>query len=473
VRVPYIPQPVRDAIRNEIKEEILAQARSEQWAAPASSGVSGAAEWTDRIRIDGDLRVREQRDHYGGQNPSPQDFLLASLGGATRAADLSAGTAAGLPLANTEDDRDRLRLRARLAFTAKISDSVSAGLRLATGSSSDRVSTNQTLGQNANRYAFLLDRAYIRLEPTHWLSVTAGRMANPWFATDLQWSENLSFEGVSGTVRWPAMGARRLEPFATLGYFPIRENAPPRQARALVGGQAGVQWDGERTRLRLGLAQYQYSHLEGRVDGDYDASLGAGRSYGQYEYEAGLRQRGNTLFLTNNPLEVAAGLTPDRFKWGLASRFKPLALTAAAQFSHFAPVVLQASAEFVKNTAFDRKEIAARTGLQLTDGSDRGLMLRLTLGAEEVRERGQWQAQIGYRRVGSDAVLDAFTDSDLGLGGTNLSGVTAGFLYGLDRQVSLGVRLISGRALDSMTVQPSLKSKYSIDSLQVDLNARF
>ena len=31
-------------------------------------------------------------------------------------------------------------------------------------------------------------------------------------------------------------------------------------------------------------------------------------------------------------LEVAAGLTPDRFKWGLASRFKPLALTMAGGY---------------------------------------------------------------------------------------------------------------------------------------------
>ncbi len=476
VRVPYVPKPVRDAIRNEIKEEIIAQARAEQWGAPAAGGATAAAEWTDRLKIEGDLRVRHQRDAYGKDNPAPEDFLLASLNGSTRAADLAAGTAAGLPLANTEDDRSRLRLRARLAFSAKISDSVSAGLRLATGSASDRVSTNQTLGQNGNRYQFLLDRAFIRMEPLNGLSVSAGRIPNPWFATDLQWSENLNFEGIAGTWRWPAVGARTIEPFITAGWFPLRESAPPRSGRSLTGAQAGVQWEGGRTRLRVGLAQYTYHHLEGRVDGDYDATLGAGRSYGQFEYEAGLRQRGNTLFLTNNQAEAtrfASGVTPDLFRWGLASKFAPRALTVAAELSHFAPVVVLLSGEVVKNAAFDRAEILARTGLQVSDGSDAGFSLRATVGAAEVRERGQWQAQVAYRKVGSDAVLDAFTDGDLGLGGTNLSGFSAGFVYGVDRNVNLGVRYLSAKQLDSMAVQPVGKNKYAIDSLQVDLNARF
>ena len=73
----------------------------------------------------------------------------------------------------------------------------------------------------------------------------------------------------------------------------------------------------------------------------------------------------------------------------------------------------------------------------------------------------------------SDAVLDAFTDSDLGLGGTNLMGYTLGLLYGLDRGTTFGVRYLSARTLDSPTVRPAAKDKYAIDVLQVDLNVRF
>jgi hypothetical protein len=471
VRVAYVPQVVRDSIRNEVKEEVVAQMRAEAWG---NSTPSPVPEWTDKIKIEGDVRVRGQSDRPSTTNPSPDEFLLASLGGTTRAADLAAGTAAGLPVSNTQEDRARLRLRARLGIAAKVNDSTSVGLRLATGAANDRVSTNQTLGQNFNRYQFLLDRAFIHYEPIDGGSLTLGRMANPWFGTDLQWSDNLSFEGISAHYQRKSQGSGSIEPFGTLGWFPIRESAPPRGGRSLAGVQGGFQWQpSANNRLKFGLAQYFYSHMEGRVDPDYDKVLGAGRSYGQYEYEAGLRQKGNTLFLTNNPNEVAAGLTPDKFRWGLASRLRPLALTVAAEFSAFAPAVVLLSAEAVKNTAYSRTEIENRTGVKLSDGSGTGLTLRAVVGAVDVRNRGDWQASMSFRRVGSDAVLDAFTDGDLGGGGTNLSGYTLGFMWGLDRGSNLNVRYLSSRSLDSMTLRTAVKDKYAVDALMVDFNVRF
>ena len=56
-RVPFVPQVVRDQIRNELREEIVARARAERWGVP-----NATAEWTDRILISGDLRVRGQAD---------------------------------------------------------------------------------------------------------------------------------------------------------------------------------------------------------------------------------------------------------------------------------------------------------------------------------------------------------------------------------------------------------------------------
>jgi len=469
VRVPFVPQVVRDQIRNEVREEVLARARIERW------GVPGAiAEWTDRITIEGDLRLRAQGDRPAPDNPSPQDFLAASLSGVTRAVDFAAGTALGLPTANTQEDRDRLRLRARLGVLAKINDQTTAGLRLATGSASDRVSTNQTLGQNFNRYQFLLDRAFLKFDPAEWLSLTGGRMPNPWFSTDMVWNENLNFEGVAAAFRMPANNLATLTPFATVGYFPVRESAAPRRGRSIAGGQIGVNWDPSTlTRVRLGLAYYEFSGFEGRIDTDFDAIGGAGRSYGQFEYEAGLRQRGNTLFLTNSPLELQAGLTPDKARWGLASRFKPVALTAAAEFSHFAPVVVGLSSEVVRNYGYKRQEIIDRTGVFLDDARVFGVQGRATIGSQQVRNAGDWQFSLGYRWLGSDAVPDAFVDSDLGLGGTNLRGFTLGMSYGLARDTTLQARYLSARTISSPTVQVPLRHRYAIDSWQVDLHVRF
>jgi hypothetical protein len=472
VRVPYVPQVVRDQIRNEVREEVIARARTERWGVP-----NATAEWTDRIAIEGDLRVRLQQDKYGRDNPSPLELLDAAARGLTRVPDLAAGDSTNLPLANTQDDRQRLRLRARLAFNARISEGVTAGLRLATGSASDRVSTNQTLGQNFNRYQFLLDRAFIRLEPSDGLSLSAGRIANPWFSTDLVWSDNLSFDGVSAGWQLPSTSNAKFRPYATLGWFPVRDGQPPRRGRHIVGAQVGAQWDwSPQTRIKFGLAQYDFKNFEGQVDPDFVFGEGPGRSYGQYEYEAGLRQRGNSLFLTNNPLQIAAaGFGADDLMWGLAARFRPVAVTVAAQFSHFAPTFIGVSAELVRNSAYNRQAIGDGKGVWLDDARVFGVGLRVTVGAAEVRNRGDWQASLGYRWLGSDAVPDAFVDSDLGGGGTNVRGVSLGLVYGIARDSSLSLRYLSGGTISSPTVRPTLatRDRFSVDSLQVDMHVRF
>jgi hypothetical protein len=470
-RVPFVPQVVRDQIRNELREEIVARARAERWGVP-----NATAEWTDRIIIAGDLRVRGQADLYDDQNPSPLDFVTGAAATlTTRAPDFASASSVGLPTANTLVDRNRSRVRARLGVMARVNEWVTGGLRLATGSATDRVSTNQTLGQNFNKYAFLVDQAYLRLTPREWVSASVGRIPNPWFSTDLVWNESLSFEGASVTVRRPDLGSQTLLPFATVGYFPVREGAPPRRGRGLLGAQVGLQWEAsELTRLRVGYARYRFRYFEGQIDGDYSAVTGPGASYGQYEYEAGLRQRGNTLFLTNNPLEIAAGLTLDRARWGLASRFEPWTLTMAVQWSHFAPVFIGLTGEVVRNEGFGRDEIAHRTGgLYLDDARDYGFGFRLTVGAQEVRDAQAWQATLGYRWLGSDAVPDAFVDSDIGLGGTNVRGVVLGFSYGLARDTVLGARWISGRTISSPTVRNGLGDRFAADSFQVDLNVRY
>ncbi len=471
VRVPFVPQVVREQIRSEIREEVIARARAERWGVP-----NATAEWTDRLVLSGDLRVRGQGDLYDDENLTPLEFVTASAATlATRAPDLAAATAAGMPTANTQVNRNRSRVRARLGFTAQVNDWVVGGLRLATGSATDRVSTNQTLGQNFNKYSLLVDHAYIRLSPVEWATATAGRMPNPWFSTDLVWNESLAFEGAALSLRRPAAPNARWLPFATFGYFPVRESAPPRRGRGIIGAQVGVQWEAtELTRVRVGLARYRFRYFEGQIDGDYSAVNGPGASYGQYEYEAGLRQRGNTLFLTNNPLEVAAGLTLDRARWGLASRFEPWSLTVAAQWSHFAPVFIGLTGEVVRNEAYDRTEIALRTGgLYLDDARIFGVGGRLTIGAQEVRNRGDWQVAMAYRWLGSDAVPDAFVDSDIGLGGTNVRGLSLGVNVGLARDTALAARWISGRTISSPTVRNGEGDRFGVDSLQVDLNVRY
>ena len=484
VRVPYIPQVVRDQIRDEIKQEVLAEAKEDRWAAP-----NAIPSWLSRIQWEGDIRVRYQADRFADDNTALSQYVnAAGIAAATgiptrsgstdpyltRYAGATDQSSNGFATGNVMDDVNRWRLRARLGLLARLSNSVSAGVRLSTGNTSDRVSTNQTLGDNFNKYEIVLDRAYINYSPWDWLKVTGGRMPNPWFNTDLVWDDDLNFDGVAATADLPLNGGR-VTPFVTAGWFPIRTDAPnAHDERSLQGVQLGLNLvPSDQLRMRFGVARYDYKNVEGRPDSAYDAVNGALPSYGQYAYESGFRAKGNTLFTTNsaNDPNSNPSLVGAKPQWGLASRFEPVSLTASADISSFDPVHVMLSAEYVRNLGFDRDEIHRRTGLRLQDGSDSAYLMRVAVGMPSVKEKGDWNASFTYRRVGSDAVLDAFTDSDFGLGGTNMKGYTIGLAYGLDTRTSIGLKYNAARTIDSPTLIDG--EQFGVDSLQLDLAVRF
>ena len=88
-----------------------------------------------------------------------------------------------------------------LGMGIKVADDWTAGLRLTTGNTTAPVSTNQTLGNSFNKYTVVFDQAYLKYDPYRWLSVSGGRIPNPWFSTDLVWDDDLNFEGVAATLQ--------------------------------------------------------------------------------------------------------------------------------------------------------------------------------------------------------------------------------------------------------------------------------
>jgi hypothetical protein len=489
VRVQYVPEHVKNEIREQIKQEVLAQAKTERWAEP-----NAIPSWLDSIKWEGDLRLRYQVDDFASGNTKPMNsdgasgyvwdsyedlmavsgFSAVDPNAMTRAADFAKVNSKGEPTGNTTEKRERFRLRARLGMLAKVSESWSGGIRLATGSATDRVSTNQTLGQDWNKYTLTVDRAYLKYDPVEWLTISGGRIPNPWFSTDLVWDEDLNFEGMAATWK-PVLDNGAIKPFLTVGAFPLKEENPPASSgRWMHGVQAGAQWDlSSDTRLKFGLAWYGFKDFEGRVESDDSLDLlgsfePVSANYGQYEYSSKLRQKGNTLFRTNASLD--AGNTS---YWGLASKFRPINLTASVDLAHFDPVHVILTADWVRNTAFDRNEIATRTQgrVNLSDGDDKGYQYKLTVGMPKLKEARDWQVSMAYRYLGSDAVVDAFTDSDFGGGGTNLKGYTLGLQYAVDRNAVVGLRWLSADQIDSFA--PSADYKFSLDVLQADVNVRF
>lgn len=437
VRVPYVPQIVRNEIKDELRQELLAQAKSERWGEPGA-----LPSWLSRISLYGDLRVRHEKDYFASDNDIPVNFP-------------------GQNINNTQSQRAQFRLRARLGVKAKITDWVSGGLRLATGSATNPVSTNQTLGNFNNKNAILVDQAYIKLDPYNWLSLSGGKIPNPFFGTDLVWDPDLNFDGVAATLKPRFTDATN--GYFVAGIFPVQEIAPTpltlAQNKWLYGYQGGIEWASpNNSKAKIGVGLYRYSHVEGIPNTGVAGSPEAHR----YDATAPLfSQKGNSLF------DIAVAGDPTQY--ALLSKFKELNLTASYDLASFDPVHVVLTGDFVKNIGFDRNEILARTGVQDYVPKTKGYTASVTVGMTNMEKLGDWQVFGAYKYLERDAVLDAYTDSDFHLGGTNAKGYILGGSYGLDKNTWLSLRWLSANQIDGLYTG----QKLGIDVLQLDLNAKF
>ena len=93
------------------------------------------------------------------------------------------------------------------------------------------------------------------------------------------------------------------------------------------------------------------------------------------------------------------------------------------------------SADYAKNIGFNLNDIQAQYKtiygagspfVPLSSASSTGWQVRADLGWPKVDVKGNWSVFTMYKYLGSDAVLDAFTDSDFHLGGTNVKGWVIG-----------------------------------------------
>lgn len=467
VRVPYVPEAVRSQMREQITADVLASTRG-----ATGTDALGLTEGGGRLQISGDVRLRGEVIRQGADN-SPASTYSAGQPALTRAADLWAD-----PNANTQQGLERTRLRARLGVQVAVTDKVAAGLTLSTGGVTGPTSTNQTMATGSNqspgffnKYALVVDKAYVALQPMRGLRLSGGRIANPFVGTDLVWADDLNFEGFAAAYQAPV--GSQWEGFATAGWFPLSFQAPGQSGRrSLTALQGGVNWQfGLRpNRLKLAMALYNYSGIEGVKETTLDKTLVPDYVV-RSEYGAGYRQRGNTLFRINSD-RAADPLT----NWGLASGFRELDLTASLDLALFDPIHVVVSGDIVRNLAFSSAEVKRRTGLAVSDGNGVGYLAKVQLGMPVMRQAGDWNLSLAYRRLGSDAVLDAFTNSDFGRGGTNNKGFTLGASWTFAKNTWLSARWMSSNLVESMVplqngVGP--RTTFNADTLQLELNARF
>ena len=442
VRVQYVPEHIKREMRAEIENEVMTKLNYK------AGTRLGLPSWIDRIAFNGDIRLRYENDSFASRNALP-----AALNTSDRNYNVS----------NTTEDRNRFRVRAKLGADLNVNEWLVGGLRMTTGLASDPVSPNQTQEINKGKYTIGLDRAYLKAAPYDWLTLQGGRFGNPFFNTDLMWDPDLAFDGLAASFTpkfndtWSS--------FSTIGAFPVEEiqqsDTSASKSKWLYALQTGIQWKAaNRSTAKLGLAYYDYENVEGQTSPvgttSNDASVPA------------FRQKGNNTFDVTR-------LNGNSGKYALASKFKLLNATGQIDLLTYDPVHVILTGDYVKNIDFDHDEVLNRTGKDNKEETD-GYQLRLDVGHNSFTSpnssdvhKNDWSAMVAYKYLEADAVLDAFTDSDFSLGGTNAKGWILGANYAIDKNAWLSARYFSTDAISG----PAIDGGYSVDVLLLDFNAKF
>ncbi len=341
------------------------QAKKDSSSAPAAEKKSS---WTDKVTLFGDFRYR----HEAISEPHRE---------------------------TARPDRERERIRARLGLKARVNDEVDLTFRIATGNTTDPVSTNQTLGGNFTKKAVVLDQAFFDYHPdalreagvpTHLLG---GKMPTPFIApggSDLLWDGDLTPEG--GALKLAPRLGDAAELLVNLGGFVVNEVHDPASTEnnedpGLFGAQAALKLKFDEkgtTYAMVGAGYFNYTHAEGKTT--FGGAFGNTLDGTLYEY--GYREQEGFVEVGFPVLDV--------------------------------PVTLYG--DYVRN-------------LDAGD-EDTGYLVGVNVG--RAREQWDWSVGYNYRALEKDAVLGAFTDSDSGGGGTDHKGHKFGAQLMVLKNVTVG-----------------------------------
>ncbi len=500
MRVNYVPEVVKNQMRDEIKQQLLAEMRH----TPAGTTYTSSGKDAPHVVIEdeddeglfGDLRIRYEMLNYDDINDNTGSF--PNFHAINTGAPFDTAGNIFSPQYNVDQDRDRYRLRFRIGADYELEEDWKAGFRIATGENTSPVSTNQSTGLanqgaggNFSKYAIWLERAFMRWDYEgdngSLFTFHGGRFDNPYFSTEIIFDEDVGFDGLA--FKWKPGVNDRVKPFFTAGAYPIfntdlnfSSNRPDKfdsSDKFLFAGQLGADLKLAKDLTgRLAVAYYSFDGVEGKLSTPY-TPVTASDAGDTDNTRPSFAQRGNTYRPLRNIIPDATNNFGTINQWqyyGLATDHKPLAVTARLDWDRFEPVRLTAYGEYIKNLAYDsgtlntygvnnRGPAGANGAPGAYEGSDHAWIAGLKVGKPALDKRGDWQALFNYRWVGSDAVIDAFTDSEFGGGGTNVKGWTLGAQWALSPNTAFAVTWLSSDAIAG----PPLKS----DTLQVDFKIKF
>jgi hypothetical protein len=364
MRISYIPEVVRNQMRDQIQQELMAQAREEKWSEKSYP------DWTSKFRPFGDIRGRSENTFFPDGNDNTGAF--PNFNAINTGAPFDTSGTQFSPQYNVDQDRHRARLRARIGTDIMLGDGFNGGIRLATGDTNSPTSPNQTLGGSGgdfSKYAIWLDRAFLSYDAGpgdgEELTFLLGRFDNPFFSTEIHWDDDLGFDGLA--LRGKVKINDSVSTFFTAGYFPVyntdfnfASNQPAKfesTDKWLSGVQLGIDWKiNDDLTAKIGVSYYDFSNISGELSSPF-IPLTSSDAGDTDTTRPSFAQRGNTyMALRNIDNTTSANDFGNKFQYqyyGLASEFRNLTVTGKLDYDHYDPLRLSLVGELTQNIAFD------------------------------------------------------------------------------------------------------------------------
>jgi hypothetical protein len=345
---------------------------------------------------------------------------------------------------NDLSPRHRMRLRARLQMRGSIGQEFDWGLRVATGSFTDNISTNQTLTDFFNRKPFGLDQAYITYKPraVPGLKLQGGKFEPPWTFTEMTIDNDLMVEGFNQSytrsfkkssslkeltfVAWELPFLERNTGFVRNlnGTVNIIETRRSGRDLSLFGGQVRTRIEpNSKVALNLSIADLFYSGTQ------FISPIQVFGNQIQLPLTFTIPANGTnpaqlitTLVLVPRDLLVAGngnlGLTNASNNalnrdGRLASGFNMVDMMARLELKHSKRFPITFIFDFVTNTQVHDVVTAGPTGADvlIPNHENNGFWGEVQVG--KTKDRGDVQFGYTFLRIEKDAVLTPFNFSDV------------------------------------------------------------
>lgn len=414
---------------------------------------------------------------------------------------------------NELSSRNRARLRLRFSARGQFGSEINKderefqwGLRLASGSLADPISTNQTLTDFFTRKPIAIDQAYLTYKPKAipGLRLQGGKFETPWLSTELTWDVDIQPEGINELysrdfknsslknltfVAWQLPLLERQAAFVLDSNGRVNVDQSRRGGRdlALYGAQARARFGlTKQAALTLSAADNYYSGTQfitpaqvfgAQLQIPLTFTIPATATSPAQTITAVASISRDQLVTGNGNLGLSLASTNAVNRDGhLSSGFNLVDLIGRLDLTHSARFPVALIFNFVHNTQAHDVVVAGAGGANrlLPNHEDNGYWAEIQVGKS--KERGDVQLGYTLMRIEKDAVLTPFNFSDIAQP-SDVRAHRLNFTYAVDPRVLLSVTgLLSQRPhglLGVFATTPPGSLNRATTRLQLDTIFRF